>query len=72
MNLALMFGLGAQELLLILAIVVVVFGASRIPQLMRGMGTGIKEFKKAVKDDDEPREIPPSTGENQEKEESSS
>ena len=72
MNLALMFGLGAQELLLILAIVVVVFGASRIPQLMRGMGTGIKEFKKAVKDDDEPREIPATAGENKEKEESSS
>jgi sec-independent protein translocase protein TatA len=72
MNLAFMFGLGAQELLLILAIVVVVFGASRIPQLMRGMGTGIKEFKNAVKDDDDPKKIPANAGDSQEKEESGS
>jgi sec-independent protein translocase protein TatA len=68
MSLAMMFGLGPQELLLILLIVVVIFGASRIPQLMRGMGTGIKEFKKAVKDeDDEPREIPANSGNAEEK-----
>ena len=53
MNLAIMFGFGPQELLLILLIVVVMFGASKIPQLMRGLGTGIKEFKVAVKDDDD-------------------
>jgi sec-independent protein translocase protein TatA len=46
-----MFGFGIQELVLILIIVVVLFGASRVPQLMRGIGTGIKEFKSALKDD---------------------
>ncbi len=39
--------LGFQEILLILLIVVVLFGAKKIPELMRGLGTGIKEFKKA-------------------------
>ena len=69
MILAMMFGLGPQELLLILLIVVVIFGASRIPQLMRGMGTGIKEFKKAVKDEDEDtREIPANNESAKEKE----
>ena len=69
MNLAFMFGLGPQELVLILLIVVVIFGASRIPQLMRGMGTGIKEFKQAVKDDDdEPLEIPAKNAEAKEEE----
>jgi sec-independent protein translocase protein TatA len=43
----------AQELLLILLIVVVVFGAKRIPEIMGGIGKGIKTFKKAM-DSDEP------------------
>lgn len=38
---------GFQEILLILLIVVVLFGAKKIPELMRGLGSGIKEFKKA-------------------------
>lgn len=42
-----MFGLGAQELGLILLIVVLLFGANKIPELARGMGKGMKEFKKA-------------------------
>ena len=41
------------ELLVILAIVVLLFGAKKIPDLAKGLGTGIKNFKKAVKDDDE-------------------
>ena len=40
------------ELLVILAIVVLLFGAKKIPDLAKGVGKGIKDFKKAVKDDE--------------------
>lgn len=43
---------GTQELLIILAIVVLLFGAKKIPDLAKGMGTGIKNFKKAMKEDE--------------------
>jgi sec-independent protein translocase protein TatA len=43
--------LGATELLIILAIVVVLFGASRIPEIMGGMGKGIREFRSATRDE---------------------
>ena len=46
-----MFGLGVQELLLILVILVFIFGTSRIADLGKGMGEGIRNFKKAMKDD---------------------
>ncbi len=46
-------GFGSQELLIILAIVVILFGAKKIPDLAKGLGKGIKDFKKAVKEDDE-------------------
>jgi sec-independent protein translocase protein TatA len=41
------------ELLIVLAIVVLLFGAKKIPDLAKGMGRGIKDFKKAIKDDEE-------------------
>ena len=44
-----MFGLGLPELLLILFIVVLIFGTSRIPELGRGLGEGIRNFKKGLK-----------------------
>ena len=43
--------IGAPELLIVLAIVVVLFGASRIPEIMGGMGKGIREFRRAARDD---------------------
>ncbi len=48
-----MFGLGMPELLVILVIVVIIFGASRLPQLGEGLGKAIKGFKKGISDDNE-------------------
>jgi len=48
------------ELLIVLAIVVLLFGAKKIPELAKGMGKGIKEFKGAMKEEEEksePKEI---------------
>ncbi|WP_456434134.1 Sec-independent protein translocase subunit TatA/TatB [Nitratifractor sp.] len=47
------------ELLVILAIVVLLFGAKKIPELAKGVGKGVKEFKKAInEEDEEPKEAP--------------
>lgn len=48
-----MFGLGFPEIILILVIVILIFGTSRIPELGRGLGEGIRNFKKSVRSDDE-------------------
>ncbi len=47
-----MLGLGFQELVVILLIVVVLFGASRLPQLGKGLGEGISNFKRGLKGND--------------------
>jgi sec-independent protein translocase protein TatA len=47
-----MGNLGPTELLLILLLVVILFGAKKIPELARGLGRGIREFKDAAKSDD--------------------
>ena len=50
-----MFGLGYQELLIILVIVLILFGANRLPELARSLGSSVKEFKKGVNEvKDEP------------------
>lgn len=45
-----MFGIGGQEILVILAICAVVFGATRLPEIGRGLGQGIRNFKSGLKE----------------------
>lgn len=47
--------LGWTEWILIALVVILLFGAKKIPELMKGLGGGMKEFKKAAKDDDDER-----------------
>jgi len=46
-------GLGVQELLLIFLVVLILFGAKRIPDIAHGLGKGIRDFKRALKDTSE-------------------
>lgn len=48
-----MFGLGVGELLIILVIVLIIFGAGKLPEIGEGLGKGIRNFRKAVKSPDE-------------------
>lgn len=53
MSLTIVLGvIGPTEFILILLVVVLLFGGKKIPQLMKGLGEGIKEFKKASKGED--------------------
>jgi len=45
-----LFNLGGGEIILILALILILFGAKKLPELAKGLGQGIKEFKKATKD----------------------
>jgi sec-independent protein translocase protein TatA len=47
-------GLGMPELLVILVILLLLFGGSKLPSLAKGLGQSVKEFKKASRDEDEP------------------
>lgn len=47
-----MFGLRPMEMVIIVALLVILFGARRIPELAKGVADGIKTFKKTIKDDD--------------------
>ena len=55
MNISILALLGTTEMIVIAVVVVVLFGARKIPELMKGVGQGVREFKKAAKDDHEPQ-----------------
>jgi sec-independent protein translocase protein TatA len=50
MNNILMFGLGMQELLVIALIILLLFGGAKIPELMKGLGKGVRSFKEGIKE----------------------
>jgi len=50
LSIFLIMGLGGQELIFIALIVLLLFGAKKIPELMKGLGKGIREFKEASKE----------------------
>ncbi len=54
------FGLGTPEIILILCALLLIFGGKKIPELMRGLGRGVKEFKDASKGEDKKDETPTS------------
>jgi len=43
-----------MKIILVIAIILLLFGGKKIPELMKGLGSGIKEFKNAAKEDDQP------------------
>ncbi len=59
-----MFGLGTQEIILILLVVLVIFGAGKLPQIGESMGKAIRNFKNAAKDEDAIDITPKKDGEN--------
>jgi sec-independent protein translocase protein TatA len=48
--------IGWPQIVLIIVAILLLFGGRKIPELMRGLGGGVKEFKNAVKEDDKPEE----------------
>lgn len=54
-----MFGFGTSELLLVLIIVLIVFGAGKLPEIGSSLGKGIKNFRKASRDTEEENSSPP-------------
>jgi sec-independent protein translocase protein TatA len=56
-------GFGIGEILLVLALVVLFFGAKRIPQIARGVGEGIRNFRHSVREGGEERKLPESEDE---------
>lgn len=54
MNTLTILALSWQHILIVAILLVLLFGGKKIPELMRGVGSGIKEFKDAVKEEDKP------------------
>jgi sec-independent protein translocase protein TatA len=54
--------LGPTEIILILAIVLLLFGGKKIPELMKGIGKGVKSFKDGIKEEDEAPKSDTNTG----------
>ncbi len=52
-----MFGIGMPELIIILIIILIIFGAGKLPEIGSGIGKGIRNFKKAT--EEEPEELAP-------------
>ncbi len=63
-----MFGIGTQEILIIALIILLLFGGKKIPELMRGLGKGVKSFKEGMNDPEEKTDKEVSSGK-QEKDE---
>ncbi|MGB4775278.1 MAG: twin-arginine translocase TatA/TatE family subunit [Daejeonella sp.] len=53
MNPILLFGFGTGEIIIIVVVILLLFGGRKIPELMRGLGKGVKEFKNAQNGDEE-------------------
>ena len=51
MNLDVLLFIGTQEIIIIAVIILLLFGGRKIPELMRGLGSGLKEFKQAAKEE---------------------
>ena len=60
-NIMLLMGLGAPEILLIALVVLLLFGGKKIPEMMRGLGKGVKSFKDGMKDIEDPTVTDPTT-----------
>lgn len=63
-----LFTLGLPEIIIIILVVLLLFGGRKIPELMRGLGQGMKEFKKATKEEDPPTNDPKSINKEKSKE----
>jgi|GEM_PF-267573 len=68
------FGIGVPELLLIFGVLILLFGATKLPSLAKGLGQSIKEFKKATQDDEpsEPKSPAAKSSDSEQKENSES
>ena len=55
-NLLFLQNIGTGEIIIVALVVLLLFGGKKIPELMRGLGKGVKSFKSGLKEEDEPEE----------------